>query len=265
MAKTEGSGGKSGAKTGGKNAADMIPDGLRDAGRRAAEMAQNPYARSLLAAGLVAAAAALAANKTMRSSAKKTARKAQSAAEAAADAAAESANSIGAAMINAATEAVRRMMGEQGPAKAAAKPRAKAPAARKPAKPAATSLAAKPVVFNAAAGARRRPPGQDPRKLRLLRQARAKKPAARSLQRRTEPPFKPKKRARSLVAPVSSWLYRFRQHGYCAGDLAPTSAPATGSDDRAVVRCGRPISRPTSGARCATPIRPTVPSGRRQR
>lgn len=89
-------------------------DALREAGRRAAELAQNPVARSLLAAGLVTAAASLAANKSFRHAAKKSARAAQDAAEAAAEAAAENASKIGAAMIEAATEAVRRMMMEGG-------------------------------------------------------------------------------------------------------------------------------------------------------
>ena len=81
---------------------------------RAAELAQNPVARSLLAAGLVTAASALAANKKVRESARRGARQARDAAEAAADAAADSANKIGAAMISAATDAVRRMMSEAG-------------------------------------------------------------------------------------------------------------------------------------------------------
>ena len=116
MARKSSSGGQSGGSGdgGGRSTADMIPDALREAGRRAAELAQNPVARSLLAAGLVTAAAALAANKTVRESAKQSARQAQDAAEAAADAAAESASKIGAAMINAATDAVRRMMATGG-------------------------------------------------------------------------------------------------------------------------------------------------------
>ena len=64
----------------------------------------QPVARSLLAAGLFTAAAALAANKNVRDS-QASARNAREAAAAAADAAADSANKIGAAMINAATEA----------------------------------------------------------------------------------------------------------------------------------------------------------------
>jgi hypothetical protein len=93
----------------------QTPAPLREAGRRAADLARNPVARSLLAAGLVTAAAALAANKNVRDSAKRGARNAREAAEAAADAAADNANKIGAAMINAATEAVRRMMVETTP------------------------------------------------------------------------------------------------------------------------------------------------------
>ncbi len=106
MAKKSTSGGKN--EAGGRSASDMIPDALREAGKRAAELARNPVARSLLAAGLVTAAAALAANKNVRDTARRGAKGAREAAEAAADAAADSASKIGAAMIDAATEAVRR-------------------------------------------------------------------------------------------------------------------------------------------------------------
>src|SRR5215468_6582918 len=71
-----------------------------------AELAHNPLARSMLAAGLVAAAAALTSNEKVRQSAKKAGKEALEGAEAAA----ESASKIGAAIVTAATEAVRRMM-----------------------------------------------------------------------------------------------------------------------------------------------------------
>src|SRR5690349_9174486 len=89
---------------------DAIPDALRDAGKRAADLAQNPYARSLLAAGLVAAAAALAANKNVRDATKRNLKEATDAAEVAA----ENAGKVGLAIINAATEAVQRMMSLAG-------------------------------------------------------------------------------------------------------------------------------------------------------
>ncbi len=128
-----GSGSKGG---GGRSAADMIPDGLRDAGKRAADLARNPVARSLLVAGLLTATAALAANKNARDTMKRTAKGARDAAEAATDAAAESANRIGAAMIDAATEAIRRMMGDTG---APRRPRRLPRRAALPKKPAAGS------------------------------------------------------------------------------------------------------------------------------
>lgn len=71
-----------------------------------AELAQNPMARSMLAAGLVTAAAALTANQKVRQSAKKAGREAMDGAEAAAD----NASKVGAAIITAATDAVRRFM-----------------------------------------------------------------------------------------------------------------------------------------------------------
>lgn len=85
---------------------DAIPDALREAGRRATDLAQNPYARSLLAAGLVTAAAALAANKNVRETTRRNLKDATDAAEVAAD----NAGKIGVAIINAATEAVQRMI-----------------------------------------------------------------------------------------------------------------------------------------------------------
>jgi hypothetical protein len=127
MAKASSSGGKSGksGKSSGKKnrpeegsangegaaSSSRIPDALREAGQRAAELAQNPVARSMLAAGLVTAAAALTANQKVRDGAKRASRDAVDGAEAAAD----TANKIGAAMVSAATEAVRRLMNLDAP------------------------------------------------------------------------------------------------------------------------------------------------------
>jgi cobalamin biosynthesis Mg chelatase CobN len=85
---------------------DAIPEAMREAGKRAADLAQNPYARSLFAAGLVAATAALAANKNVRETTRKNLRDATDAA----GVAAENAGKIGAAIIEAATDAVQRML-----------------------------------------------------------------------------------------------------------------------------------------------------------
>lgn len=94
---------------------EAIPDALRDAGRRASDLAQNPYARSLLAAGLVTAAAALAANKNVRDATKRNIKAATDAAEVGA----ENAAKIGTAIIDAATEAVQRLIALGGLAGAA--------------------------------------------------------------------------------------------------------------------------------------------------
>jgi hypothetical protein len=125
-----------GGKTNGKRSAKLNMGAATD---KLAELAHNPLARSMLAAGLVAAAAALTSNEKVRQSAKKAGREALEGAEAAAD----SASKIGAAIVTAATEAVRRMMvspskGKAGRAAPAKKP-AKAKAARAPAKAAAGS------------------------------------------------------------------------------------------------------------------------------
>lgn len=78
------------------------------------ELANNPMARSMLAAGLVAAAAALTANQKVRQSAKKAGQDALDGAGAAAD----NASKIGAAIVTAAAEAVRRLLpGDEAPAK----------------------------------------------------------------------------------------------------------------------------------------------------
>lgn len=105
---------------------DAIPEALRDAGKRAAEMAQNPYARSLLAAGLVAAAAALASNKNVREATRRNVRSATEAAEIGAD----NAGKIGVAIVNAATEAVQRMLNLGGVAAAGEAPAGEAPPAK---------------------------------------------------------------------------------------------------------------------------------------
>jgi hypothetical protein len=70
------------------------------------ELANNPMARSMLAAGLVAAAAALTTNQKVRQSAKKAGQDALDGAGAAAD----NASKIGAAIVTAATDAVRRLL-----------------------------------------------------------------------------------------------------------------------------------------------------------
>jgi len=103
-----------------------------------AELAANPLARSMLAAGLVAAAAALTTNQKVRQGAKKASREALDGVDAAAD----NASKIGAAIVTAATDAVRRMMSTAGRNGApAAKPTPKAKASKKA--PAAKSAAAK--------------------------------------------------------------------------------------------------------------------------
>jgi hypothetical protein len=81
-------------------------EALREAGARAAELAGNPVARSMLAAGLVTAAAALTANARVR----KTVRDAGGGALDTAEAASDSAAKIGAAMVTAATDAVKRLL-----------------------------------------------------------------------------------------------------------------------------------------------------------
>jgi hypothetical protein len=77
------------------------------------ELANNPMARSMLAAGLVAAAAALTTNQKVRQSAKKAGQDALDGAGVAAD----NASKIGAAIVTAAAEAVRRLLpGDEAPA-----------------------------------------------------------------------------------------------------------------------------------------------------
>src|SRR3954468_18657610 len=101
---------KSGGGGGKSRAAAAFPDALKEAGQRAAELAQNPVARSMMAAGLVAAAAALTANSRVRKKVSDASRDALDTAEAAAD----SASKIGAAIVTAATDAVRRMLSAGG-------------------------------------------------------------------------------------------------------------------------------------------------------
>jgi len=115
---------------------EAIPEALREAGRRAAELAQNPMARSLFAAGLVTAAAALAANKNVRDTTRKNLRDATDAA----GVAAENAGKVGAAIVDAATDAIQRMLSlgaEMAGAAAPARPQAPAEPAppREPAPP----------------------------------------------------------------------------------------------------------------------------------
>jgi len=112
-----------------------------------AELAANPLARSMLAAGLVAAAAALTTNQKVRQGAKKASREAIDGAEAAAD----NASKIGAAIVSAATDAVRRMMSTAARSGTAAKPAAKAKPAKKSAA-ARKTRAAKPAAKPKAAG-----------------------------------------------------------------------------------------------------------------
>jgi hypothetical protein len=104
--KSNDAGGKKGSTS---SASDKYAKALRDAGQKASELAQNPVARSMLAAGLVAAAAALTANQKVRSNTRKAMQDAADNAEAAAD----TASKVGAAIVTAATEAVRKMMGSE--------------------------------------------------------------------------------------------------------------------------------------------------------
>jgi len=151
-------------KAGSSSASDKYAKTLRDAGQKAAELAQNPVARSMLAAGLVAAAAALTANQKVRANTRKAMQDAADNAEAAAD----TASKVGAAIVTAATEAVRKMMGSErrdpaskpspdtplrrstdAPAAKAAKP--KSPAKSSTTKPAAAKPAtARPAAKKAA-------------------------------------------------------------------------------------------------------------------
>jgi hypothetical protein len=106
MAKSKSNGNKAAGKNASKAKPSAMSSALRDAGDKAAELAQNPVARSMLAAGLVTAAAALTANKKVRSSVVEAGRDAQEAVEETAD----NASKIGAAIVTAATDAVRRLL-----------------------------------------------------------------------------------------------------------------------------------------------------------
>lgn len=149
---------------------DSMSDALRDAGRRASDLAQNPYARSLLAAGLVAAAAALASNKNVRDVTRKNLKAATDAVEVGAD----SAGKVGVAIVNAATDAVNRMLNLAGEAAGAAAdtqseggksasppPPPPPPAARKSsaAKSSASGAAPKPRAAASAGGTKARTSG----------------------------------------------------------------------------------------------------------
>ena len=116
MAKAKTSASKSGAarKTKSPGTSDKMQQALRDAGNKAAELAQNPVARSMLAAGLVTAAAALTSSQKVRSTVRDASREALDNAEAAANTAADNASKIGAAIVTAATDAVRRLMAANG-------------------------------------------------------------------------------------------------------------------------------------------------------
>src|SRR5687768_14283993 len=99
-------GGAGGGSKSAKGASTGYADVLKEAGERAADLARNPVARSMLAAGLVTAAAALTANARVRKTVRDAGRDALDTAEAAAD----SASKIGAAIVTAATDAVRRLL-----------------------------------------------------------------------------------------------------------------------------------------------------------
>jgi histone H1/5 len=134
------------SKAGAKGSMGVATDKL-------AELAGNPLARSMLAAGLVAAAAALTTNQKVRQSAKKAGREALEGAEAAAD----NASKIGAAIVSAATDAVRRLMvtptgtGAARPAKRAATAK-RSTAKRSGRKPAARKAAASAAATKATRG-----------------------------------------------------------------------------------------------------------------
>ncbi len=165
----------------GKRAAKMSMAAATD---KLTELANNPMARSMLAAGLVAAAAALTTNQKVRQSAKKAGQDALDGAGAAAD----NASKIGAAIVTAATDAVRRLLvsddapatgksstggrksaasgkgktastktaktGGRGQAKSASAGKAAAAAAGSAAKPAKKTAAKRTKTANAANGAR---------------------------------------------------------------------------------------------------------------
>lgn len=120
-----------------KSASEQFTDSLREAGQKAAELAKNPVARNMFAAGLVTAAAALTANKKFRGNVAKAGKEAEKAAASSVD----NASKIGAAIIGAATDAVRKLMGAEEET-LASKP-ARKTAAKKRAKPAAKKSAAK--------------------------------------------------------------------------------------------------------------------------
>ncbi len=128
---------KGGGEPRSKTTSEQFTDSLREAGQKAAELAKNPVARNMFAAGLVTAAAALTANKKFRSNVKQAGKEAEKAATSTAD----NASKIGAAIIGAATDAVRKLMGSEEET-LASKP-ARKPAARKSTKSAAKKAAPK--------------------------------------------------------------------------------------------------------------------------
>jgi len=157
----------------GPDAADKLQKALQDAAARAAELSKSPVARSMLAAGLVTAAAALTANKKLRDNARKAGRDAADGVEAAAD----NASRIGAAIVTAATDAVRKIMasfGEEEATPAARKPAARKPAAKKPAAKKPATRTAKPRAAAAKTSAATKAPAKTTRAKPAAKRAGAK-------------------------------------------------------------------------------------------
>lgn len=165
---------------------DALPEALRDAARRASDLAQNPYARSLLAAGLVGAAAALASNKKVQKATQRNLKQASEAIEIGAD----NAGKIGIAMVNAATEAVQRMLNLSAAAAGGAE--SGDTAAASPAAPATAKSSTTPrkprASASAASGSAAKP------------KAAARKPAASAKSSTAAP----KPRAKSATKPVAA-------------------------------------------------------------
>jgi hypothetical protein len=170
-----------------KSTSEQFTDSLREAGLKAAELAKNPVARNMFAAGLVTAAAALTANKKFRSNVKQAGKDAQDVASSTAD----NASRIGAAIIGAATDAVRKLMGGEEetltskPArKPAAKKSAKTAAKKAPAKPAAPKAKAKAASTTGASPASKTKPKAAPK---TAKAPAASKPAPKSRAKKTAP------------------------------------------------------------------------------
>lgn len=170
-----------------KTTTEQFTDSLREAGQKAADLARNPVARNMFAAGLVTAAAALTANKKFRSNVKQAGKDAQDAAASTAD----NASKIGAAIIGAATDAVRKLLGSEEET-LASKPARKAPA-KKAAKPAAKKSAAKPTASKAKPKAKATEPAAP---------AKAKAAPKRAKAAPVDP--KPAPRSRAKKAPAAS-------------------------------------------------------------